>query len=471
MTSAGTDRPRAPRLAPTLFERLFLAQILSALALLLVFASVFYVERNRTVAKLTAEHWAPALRLAAGLPPPAGAPAAPSAQAVRVAAAPPADTVRANPWAPRIAVLRDTLRAEGLDVTDVAFTPRRGQPVTWLAVAAPDGSRRWLGIDDDLVESHVLWRTMVTLVLGVAAVALVSWVVARRVARPLEALRRRIESHDGDAAGARWSVADAAVPAVPDATAPAPTRTLAAASTAEVDAIAAAWDALRLRLARHESERALLLAGVSHDLRSPLARVRMAAELLPEAPGIAERRASIVRNVDIADRLIGSFLDYVRAIELPLDATVDLVALARAALETRAEPAGVLALDAPAHLPVAHANALLLERLLGNLLDNALRHGRPPVHIRLQRDLDDAVIDVEDHGLGIPPEARERLTQAFARGDASRATPGTGLGLAVVQQVVRRMGGVLSFDCAGDVQRVRVRLPAGGGAQGIRGQV
>jgi len=436
------------RSAPTLFDRLFRAQILSALALLVVFAAAFYVERNRTVARLTAQRWAPALRVAAGLPATGGDLHAPSPQAVRVADAPPLDTIAANSWTPRIAVLRDTLREEGLTVTDVAFTPQRGRPVTWLEVAGPDGTRRWLGIDDDIVESHVVWRTIVTLVLGVAAIALASWIVARRVARPLEALQRRIEAHQGDAAG------DAAGP-----------PTAAPAATAEVDAIAAAWDALRTRLARHESERALLLAGVSHDLRSPLARVRMAAELLPEAPGIAERRASIVRNVDVADRLIGSFLDYVRAIELPLDASVDLVALARAALETRGEPVDVLGLEAPARLVVARANALLLERLLGNLVDNALRHGRPPVRIRLRSDGGDALVDVEDHGPGIPPAARERLTQAFARGDASRGTPGTGLGLAVVQQIARRMGGTLEFAGEGDVQRVRVRLPLGIGSQ------
>jgi two-component system osmolarity sensor histidine kinase EnvZ len=434
------------RHAPTLFDRLFRAQIVSALALLVVFAAAFYVERNRTVARLTAERWAPALRVAAGLPAPKVDPHAPSPQAVRVADAPPPDTVATNSWTPRIAVLRNTLREEGLVVTEVAFTPHRGRPVTWLAVTAPDGSRRWLGIDDDLVESHVVWRTIVTLVVGVAAIALASWIVARRVARPLEALQRRIETHQGDPAG------DAVEPPAP-----------ATAATAEVEAIATAWDALRTRLARHESERALLLAGVSHDLRSPLARVRMAAELLPETPGIAERRASIVRNVDVADRLIGSFLDYVRAIELPLDASVDLVALAKAALESRGEPPAVLGLDAPPQLVVAHANALLLERLIGNLVDNALRHGRPPVRIRLGSEAGHAIVDVEDRGPGIPPAARERVTRAFARGDASRGTPGTGLGLAVVQQIVRRMGGTLEFGSEAGVQRVRVKLPAKAG--------
>ena len=130
----------------------------------------------------------------------------------------------------------------------------------------------------------------------------------------------------------------------------------------------------------------MLLAGVSHDLRSPLSRIRMAAELLPETDGIAPRRASIVRNVDVADRLIASFLDYVRAAELPLESTVDVVAIARHLLESRDEPADVLTIVAPARLDVTRTHALLLERLLADLVDNAMRHGKPPVLIRLRAD-------------------------------------------------------------------------------------
>jgi two-component system osmolarity sensor histidine kinase EnvZ len=229
--------------------------------------------------------------------------------------------------------------------------------------------------------------------------------------------------------------------------------------TLEIAAIETAWQALTERLAHQESERSLLLAGVSHDLRSPLSRIRMAAELLPETADVAARRASIVRNVDVADRLIASFLDYVRASEMPLEATVDLVTVARHLLETRDEPADVLMLLAPARLDVARASELLLERLLANLVDNAMRHGRPPVLLRLAADGRGAVIDVEDHGPGIAPAAQARLTRAFARGDASRGTPGTGLGLAIVQQIARRMGGTLSFEQVAGGSRVRVRLP------------
>ncbi len=423
--------------APTLFRRLVLAQTIASLALVLVFGAVFYAERNRTVAKLAAERWAPALRAAAGYG--AAVSGAPATVEVRVSETRPAGAIPASRWAPRIVTLRSTLREDGVPAGDVVFTRGAPHAVTWIEVAGPDGRTRWLGLQDDVVESYVFRRLFVALVLGFAVVSAASWALARRLTRPLENLRRRIESHD-----ARTT----------------PTIATDGEPTLEIAAIEAAWVALADRLAHQESERSLLLAGVSHDLRSPLARIRMAAELLPETDGIATRRAAIVRNVDVADRLIASFLDYVRAIELPLTATVDLAAVARHLLETRSEPAGVLALAAPARLDVPRTHELLLERLLANLVDNAMLHGKPPVLIRLSAEGRDAVVDVEDHGPGIAPGAQARLTQAFARGDTSRGTAGTGLGLAIVQQIVRRMGGTLSFERVAGAPCVRVRLPA-----------
>ena len=429
--------------APTLFRRLVLAQTLGAFALLFVFSGAFYVERNRTVARLTAERWAPALRAAAGLGDAVSN--VPGPVAVRVSDARPEGAVRSNAWAPRIATLRSTLREAGVPVGEVVFTRGVPRPTTWIEVDTPDGRVRWLGIRDEVVESYVFQRLFIALVLGFAVVSVASWALARRLTRPLEALRRRIESHD----------ANGAAPATGGA---APSSD--AGATLEIAAIETAWLALADRLEHQESERALLLAGVSHDLRSPLARIRMAAELLPATDAVAPRRASIVRNVDVADRLIASFLDYVRATELALEATVDIVAVARRLLESRDEPADVLAIAAPSRLDVARTHELLLERLLANLVDNAMRHGKPPVLIRLAAEGGDVVVDVEDHGPGIAPADRAAMTQAFARGDASRGTPGTGLGLAIVQQIVRRMGGTLSFERVAGAPCVRVRLPA-----------
>jgi len=423
----------------TLFRRIVVAQTVGAFALLFVFGAAFYVERNRTIARLTAQRWAPALRAAAGLAEPVGK--APEAVEVRVSERRPDDAIPTNGWAPRIATLRAILRADGVPAGEVVFTRARPRPITWIEVTAADGRTRWLGIRDQVVESYVAWRLVIAMGLGLALMAAASGLLARRLTRPLEALRRRIESHDAGAPHAGAPAADGA-------------------ATLEIAAIEGAFHALAGRLAHQESERALLLAGVSHDLRSPLARIRMAAELLPATEGVAARRTTIVRNVEVADRLIASFLDYVRAAELPLESTVDVAAVARRLLELRGEPADVLAVDAPARLDVPRAHELLLERLLANLVDNAMRHGRPPVRIRLSMAGAEALLDVEDHGPGLAPDAQARLTQAFARGDASRGTPGTGLGLAIVGQIVRRMGGTLAFERAAGVARVRVRLPA-----------
>ena len=266
--------------------------------------------------------------------------------------------------------------------------------------------------------------------------------MARRLTQPLARLRERLETHaPGDESGLES----------------APTR----GATAEIAAIDAAWSQMHERLARHERERKLLLAGVSHDLRSPLARIRIAAELLPDAPALTPRREAIVRNVDVADRLVQSFVDHVRAGEMPLDETVDVAALARSVVAGLARTSDELLVSAPPTLPLPRANRLLLERVLLNLLDNAFKHGKLPVRLRLEAHETEVRIDVEDAGSGIAPDKHAHMLQAFARGDTSRGTPGTGLGLAVVAQVTARLGGSISFETSTGGHRVRISLPTG----------
>ena len=111
----------------------------------------------------------------------------------------------------------------------------------------------------------------------------------------------------------------------------------------------AAYTQLALRLKRNERERALLLAGVSHDLRSPLSRIRLAAEIAARIGREPGRRGAITRNVDHADRLIGSFLEFVRAstLDLDLEDEVDLAATARQVVARFEQPAQDLRLVAP----------------------------------------------------------------------------------------------------------------------------
>lgn len=416
----------------SLFARLLVAQLGLVFALALVFGLLFYIERNVTVAVLYAERWAPHLAAAAGI-----APAPAEALVVQQRDAAPPESRRTARNAPRFVALRQALAARDVPVDEVRLGTGRGEPMLWLHVTPPGRPARWLGVAGQVVVPAWSARTLLALLITSVLVAGVSWRFTRRLTRPLEQLRERMQAHQPGQA------APAAAPA---------------AASPEVAAIDAAYRDLLDRLQQHERERAVLLAGVSHDLRSPLGRIRMAAELLPDTPETQARRASIVRNVQDADRLIESFLDHVRAGELPCDETVDLAAVARQVVAGFERPAGELTIDAPATLPRERANRLLVERLVANLVDNALKHGRPPVRVHVGGTPAQAWIAVDDAGDGIPAEAVERLTDAFARGDGSRSRPGTGLGLAIVRQVAARLGGTLAFGREGGLHRVRVTL-------------
>jgi two-component system osmolarity sensor histidine kinase EnvZ len=420
--------------ARSLFMRLLVAQVLLAMVLTMMLAALFYAERNRTVAQLVAARWVPALqRVARGEGLAAAQVVAPGPLHRSASRPPPAFDIAA--LTPRLSMLREALDDAGLAVHDLILgapmTPGGAVPTVWIGLQDPASD--WIGFESDLVEARLRERVVIAVVLLFALAVLASALIARRLARPLEALRARIAADDASGGP------------LPHA-------------SAEVEAIDQAWRELRTSLDRQERERALLLAGVSHDLRSPLGRIRMAAELLPQADGVAPRQEVIVRNAALADRLVGSFLDHVRSGELPLDETVDLAALARSVAAQRQHTRGELALDLPDALPVARVNAMLIERVVANLLDNAFNHGRPPVRLAVGVTQGQAWIEVADHGPGIPPDQQAAMLQAFARADSSRGRAGLGLGLAVVQRVATRLGGAVSFMETADGQRHAVRV-------------
>jgi len=108
---------------------------------------------------------------------------------------------------------------------------------------------------------------------------------------------------------------------------------------------------------------------------------------------------------------------------------------------------------------LSQAHSLLVERLIVNLVDNALKHGRVPVKVEVSKQGDSAALHVFDAGPGLPLDGAGRLMEAFARGDASRGVPGFGLGLAISQQIVVRLQGELAFGHEGGMHQVQIRLP------------
>ena len=430
----------------SLFARLLLAQLVLVFCCVIIFSGLMIVERNILQMPQFAEVWAPAFKAAAAMPlavestPVVGLP-----EAIRSQAGPPSGLKLEITGLPAAVLLRQLLALRGVRIDEIWLVFTDGSPRFWTQVVGPDGPGVWISGSIPAVLPRWTTRTTVTFTLLLIVVVLASWNFARRVTWPLDRLRLRMQAH-------ALSDIDSAAPPLAGPSSKAPP---------ELIAMDAAYTQLAQRLQRNERERALLLAGVSHDLRSPLARIRLAAEMLPESSDNQDGVASITRNVDHADRLIASFLDFVRASTADLDSgeAIDLSSAARQVVKRLALPEHDLSVQAPGRLMLQRASGLLVDRLIVNLVDNALKHGALPVVVVIAVDGNAAVVTVIDAGAGLPPAGAAQLVEAFARGDASRGAPGFGLGLAVVHQIVSRLQGELSFARDDTGHRVRVRLP------------
>ncbi len=239
---------------------------------------------------------------------------------------------------------------------------------------------------------------------------------------------------------------------------------------------AAALDRERLRTQAAQAEalaegnrmRTALLAAVSHDLRTPLASIKASASSLRQTDvqwteaDQAALLATIDHNADRLDALIGNLLDMSRlqtgSLEPFLRPTaIDEVApVALRGLDASAE----LAMAVPDGIPLVRADPGLLERVLANLFSNALRHSPPsrPPMLRA-RQLDETVLlEVIDHGPGVPDEMKERIFEPFQRLDVHHG--GVGLGLAVAKGFAEGMGGTIAAaDTPGGGLTIRVTLP------------
>lgn len=435
-----------PARLDSLFVRLLLAQLVLVLCCVLVFGAFVITERNMLQVPQFAEVWAPAFQAAvATRPSEESAPVFGLPQGIRRQAGPPSGWTLDITRVPGPVMLRQQLALRGVRVDAIWLSFTERSPRFWTHVVASDGPGVWLSGQVPTVLPRWTTSATVTFTLLLLVIAGVSWNFARRVTRPLDRLRQRMQAH----------AQTGTEPAQP------PLAALNRGAPPELVQMDAAYTQLALRLKRNERERALLLAGVSHDLRSPLSRIRLAAEMLPESADNQDGVGAITRNVDHADRLIGSFLEFVRAstLDLDLEDEVDLAATARQVVARFEQPAQDLRLRAPNRLALHRAPGLLLDRLIVNLIDNAMKHGRTPVVVEVLVDGADAVIRVTDAGIGLSSDEAEHLLQAFARGDASRGVPGFGLGLAIAHQVVTRLGGSLAFSQGSGGHRVQVNLP------------
>ncbi len=279
-------------------------------------------------------------------------------------------------------------------------------------------------------------------VLLAIVVAIGAWPVMARATRRLEALRRGV---------AGWGAGDM-------------TWRADAGGDDEIAALAASFntaaDRIQALLAAHKS----LLANASHELRSPLARLIMATEMLPTDAASIDLAALVRREVGEIDALVDEILLASR-LENAADPgpreSIDLLALAA---EEAARAAVDLAPPAGGESVTVEGWPRLLRRMIRNLIDNARMHGAPPVTVGVSLAEAEGgagvAVWVEDHGPGVPANAGDRVFEPFYRpAGASEAVGGWGLGLALVRQIARLHGGEARVSAVDGATRFTVELP------------
>lgn len=316
---------------------------------------------------------------------------------------------------------------------------RQPQPRLWVRV--PVGAEHyWIGLSTQGLLPNMglplLWASVASGLLALMG----AWLIQRRINRPLRQLVR--------------AAADIGQGQPPDG--------LPQHAPLEIAQLADSLRQLSASLSQQDRERAIMLAGVSHDLRTPLTKLQLALAMLTPQPADDDLRASMERQLGTIDSIVGQFIDYARVGGGEAAQLTDLNALLERTAHACQTP------EQPQHLELQPLPPLMLRpvaltRLLGNLLENARRYAPGPVTLRTRQNGDEVEITVEDSGPGIAPEHLARVQQPFERLESARSGhPGAGLGLAIVERVARLHHGSLTLGPRSDgrsglVARVRLR--------------
>jgi two-component system osmolarity sensor histidine kinase EnvZ len=297
-----------------------------------------------------------------------------------------------------------------------------GIPGFWVSfrLEEHDEEEFWIGLPRERAARHLAnhWLTwgLVALSLALAMAGL----IATRLARPLKILAR-----------------SATVLGQGQMPAPVPET-----GVEEIRHLAAAFNQMAADLERHERDRAEVLAGISHDLRTPITRLRLEAELSINDDGA---RQAVIADIEQMESVISQFMDYARGDVGEESIAVDPGELLSNIAERQA------ALGRPLHLeisplPVQHLRPKAISRAINNLIDNAWKYGANQVTLGTRVDGNRLQIDVIDNGPGIPADQCERMKRPFTRLESARTgAGGTGLGLAIVNRIARLHGGTLEL--------------------------
>ena len=311
---------------------------------------------------------------------------------------------------------------------------RRSREGPSFTLQLPDG--RWLVARQVRERPSLTFWITAFLAIVALAIAVGVYPVIRGLGRRIERLKAGVEQLGTGDLGARVKVE----------------------GRDEIAALAESFNRSAERIEGLVEAHRLLLANCSHELRTPLARIGVAASLLGEQAD-PKTRESLKRDIAELDQLIDQILltSRLEAVSgLDRREPIDLLALA-------AEEAAHYDIEADGTPVTVEGDRLLLRRLVRNLLENARRYaGDGPIEVSVTLAAGRAVLEVRDHGPGVPPDERERIFEPFYRLAAARESGhGSGLGLALVREIARRHGGdAVCLAAEGSGSRFCVDLPA-----------
>lgn len=305
-----------------------------------------------------------------------------------------------------------------------------------VSLRLPDMS--WLNFAAPVESPEPFWslRFVLSMVVMLLAVGILSALVVRHLTRPLATFAR---------AAQRLGV-DVKSPPLPQS------------GPAEVRQATQAFNEMQNRIRRFVEDRTQMVAAISHDLGTPITRLRLRAEFIEDE----EQRKKMLADLEDMERMVSSTLSFARdeAAGEPR-APVDLRTLLQRVCDDMEDAGHTVSLDVGDNAVAYGCQPVALRRALTNLVDNAIKYGRQ-TRVSLDGTTDTVLIRIDDDGPGIPEELREEIFKPFQRLETSRSreTGGTGLGLTVARTIIRAHGGdVTLVNRSEGGLRVEVRLP------------
>ena len=353
-------------------------------------------------------------------------------EGIRVYPAEPGDKLTPSPDSAFVGMLHAEIRRQLGD--DTRFASAIGAQRGFFISFHIDDDEYWVMLPRERVERQFPWQWLGWTALALLLSLIGAWLIVSRINQPLKAL-----------ALAAADIGGGKMPAPLPETGP-----------AEIQTLARAFNQMTRDLARLDADRALILAGVSHDLRTPLSRLRLSTEM-----SASEDKAGMIADIAEMDSIIGQFLDFARTQSEEALVPTDLADLAREVLEREQRLGHALQADIRP-VPEQALRRMGIKRLISNLVDNALAYAGNEVCVATRSEDGKLILEVLDRGPGIPPEEAERLKQPFTRLEPARSGKGgSGLGLAIVDRIARHHGGTLELltrDGGGLIARVSLPL-------------